>query len=80
MFVISTTGVGAYTLNFTAGTFPNNGSFFIKNVDASNPISITFNSGVVSVNPTLYSLSAISNGYLCVGVFKAAGGGSLSIY
>jgi hypothetical protein len=80
MFVISTTGVGAYTLNFTIGTFPNNGSFFIKNVDSSNPISITFNSGVVSINPTLYPLSASSNGYLCVGLYKASGGGSLSIF
>jgi hypothetical protein len=83
MFVISTTGVGTYTLNFTIGTFPNNGSFFIKNVDITSlsPINITFNSAPAFVNPALVPISpGANNGYLCVGLYKSAGSGSLSIY
>jgi hypothetical protein len=83
MFVISTIGIGTYTLNFTIGTFPNNGSFFIKNIDTTNitPINITYNGSPTFVNATLVPISpGANNGYLCVGVYRAAGAGSLSIY
>jgi hypothetical protein len=83
MFVISTTGVGTFTLNFTIGTFPNNGSFFIKNVDTTSltPINITFNSAPAFVNNVLVPISpGANNGYLCVGLYNASSGGSLSIF
>jgi hypothetical protein len=83
MFVVSTTGGGVppFILNFTVGTFPDGGTFFIKNIDVTNQVSIQYNGNPALVNPVLYPLgSGTSNGYLCVASYKASGGGSLSIF
>lgn len=83
MFVVSTTGGGVppFILNFTVGTFPDGGTFFIKNIDVSNQISIQFGNSPALVNPVLYPIGGgTNNGYLCVGSYKSAGGGALSIF
>ena len=82
MFVVSTTGGGVppFILNFTVGTFPDGGTFFIKNIDVTNQVSIQYSGNPALVNPVLYPLIASTNGYLCVASYKASGGGSLSIF
>lgn len=83
MFVVSTTGGGVppFILNFTVGTFPDGGTFFIKNIDGTNQISIQYAGSPALVNPVLYQIGGgTSNGYLCVGNYKASGGGALSIF
>lgn len=72
MFPILTgPGVGTYTLNFLGlSTFPDGGTFFIKNVDSTQLINITCQSSPAFVNPVLYPM-ATTNGYLCVATLNA---------
>ena len=74
-FVLNTTIAGA-VINFTIGTFPVNGTFYIKNCDFTNrnSISITFNSAPAIGNNLL---SPPLNSVLCVGDWN---GTTLSIY
>ena len=74
MFVITTSGTGSMTLNFTPGTFPTGASFFIKNVDTSNPVLVQYNGTNALVNATLFQISlGTNNGALCVASLTTSG-------
>lgn len=72
--IVSGPGGGPYTLNFLgASTFPDGGTFFIKNVDAAQPINITCQSSPALINPILYPISSgTNNGFLCVATLATA--------
>jgi len=85
IFVLSTfPGSSApFILDFTGpGTFPANGTFFIKNMDDTNQIVITFNGAAVGGNNLLNPITfGTTNGYLCVVSIKTGPSGSnMSIY
>lgn len=85
IFVLSTFpgSSGSFVLNFTGpGTFPANGTFFIKNMDDTNQIVITFNDTSVGGNNLLNPITfGTTNGYLCVVFVKTDGSGTnMSIF
>jgi hypothetical protein len=60
---------GPFIINFIQGTFPLNGTFFLKNVDPNNQIiEVKYNNIFASGNPLLYPKlsSGGDNGYLCI--------------
>jgi len=74
---------GPFIINFTVDTFPEGGTFFIKNVDKDDTIDIYFNGANIgafgSPNSTLLptNVGAGSNGFLCVARYQ---GGFLKVY
>ena len=89
IFVLSTTPAtaGPYSLNFVGpgpppNEFPSGGSFFIKNMDDTNQILITYNGATVGGNNLLNPLTfGTNNGYLCVAFVKTGDLGSdMSIF
>jgi len=74
---------GPFIINFTSNTFPEGGTFFIKNVDKDDPIDIYFNGANIgafgSPNSTLKPTdqAAGNNGFLCVARYQ---GGLLKVY
>lgn len=60
---------GPFIINFVQGTFPINGTFFLKNVDLNNQnIEVKYNGVFANINPILYPkvLAGGDNGYLCI--------------
>jgi hypothetical protein len=80
VFPIATSGpTGPWTLNFVpGGTFPDGGTFFIKNMGTTNPVLIQYNGTNAAGNDTLYPITlGTNNGFLCIGTLSA---GVLAIY
>ena len=72
---LTTSGViGPWTLNFQLGTLAVGSSFFIKNMDPTNAIALTYGGVGVVGNSTLWPISlGITNGALCIVSFTTTG-------
>jgi len=71
---LTTSGTAPWTLNFIPGSLAAGSSFFIKNMDTTNPISLTYNGANVFGNNTLWPISlGVTNGALCIASFGATG-------
>ena len=64
---------GPYAIDFTLGTFPNLGTFFIKNTGTLDPVVLSFNGNALPDNSVLYPIaSGTNNGFLCTGYVSSS--------
>jgi hypothetical protein len=64
---------GPYAIDFTLGTFPDLGTFFIKNTGTLDPVVLSFNGNALPDNSVLYPIaSGTNNGFLCTGYVSSS--------